>query len=234
MKSFISIFGLLLIPPAALASMTTTGTLSNLTTKIYGVWVSTSPTCENPIAVSANTSGNLIDFMSNPQIASSANIPPGTYECVIVATDLSWQATVGTSSSGPCTMGQVLPTPLCGTANCDYGCTPSNPNPDGPNGTVTDLNGNPYLCSSSKPVYFFFSTASTNATNGVMLNKPTSNPDNQHGMPLAAPLVVTGTKTSTFRSIGLKNIGYDSGDPSTCTITGSDNQGSVGFTFVTQ
>ena len=67
-----------------------------------------------------------------------------------------------------------------------------------------------------------------------MLNKPTSNPDNQHGMPLAQPLVVTSTSTSTFRSIGLKNIGYDSGDPSTCTITGSDNAGSVTFTFVTQ
>lgn len=167
--------------------------------KIYEVRASANADCSNSIRIFSNSSPGSTDMVGNPTLGTGA-LPNGTYQCFMIKmSDTIHSAPVDTPVGGTCVAGQDIVQDI---ARPD----PSNPGGHGvaPDGTTFALtNGEDIVW-----IYFRVGAVTDNTSDSSF------RPDK--GMPLTAPVTVTGDKNLTIVFDFDGRVGTDPNPPHAC------------------
>jgi hypothetical protein len=167
------------------------GDPSKILVTIYGVAVSTTTDCSNPIVLFDSSSGVQADFLNNP-ILGGGNIPDGTYPCVMINMSDVVQFVPKTSDGVSCVAGQTYSIDIC---RSDNGCSF-----DVRQGTTfsTNNSGHGTNTSPSSDIVTMFLTTTAAANGSDNFRKPASTSDTTRGIPLLSPFVVSGSSAGKF------------------------------------
>lgn len=158
---------------------------SSVKMKIYGVSVSTSADCSNPVSIFSSDTGTEFDMVKNPTLGEG-DVADGTYECVMITMSDLVKATPATSDGVNC----VADTEISG-----YVCQSSE--------SYNLLSGSEFgattSCTSGEDkVTLYLHTGTTRTNGGNAFLRPTSTTDTTHGFQLGSSWVVSGSSTGTF------------------------------------
>jgi hypothetical protein len=158
--------------------------------KLYGIGVSTSLDCSNPILVNSWDGGKEFDFKQSPFLGGSS-VPEGTYPCVILRMSDVIKFRPQGSDGTSCVAGTQYTIDVCRSGTGTY--TPFTNNTFGATAACTGTQGTP----AEDKVLLFLTTASTNtgSGSGAAFVRPVSTAD---GFKLNNPFVVSGSKSGTF------------------------------------
>jgi len=158
---------------------------SSVKLKVYGVAVSASADCADPVVIFSSDTPTEIDMAAGPTLGTGT-VPDGTYQCVMITMSDLVKITPATSE-GDCMAGTESATGVCQDVETTNLLT----------GTTF---GSPTSCTSGEDkVTLYLHTGTTRTKGGgVAFLKPTSTADADHGLALAAPWVVSGTSVGTF------------------------------------
>ncbi len=88
---------------------------SSLKLQVYGVMLSTSPLCTNPVTVFSSATPTEVDFLLAPTLGSG-NPPDATYNCVIIKMSDIIKFTPS-ATSGLCVAGTQYSADVCRSDN---------------------------------------------------------------------------------------------------------------------
>jgi hypothetical protein len=167
------------------------GDPSKILVTIYGVAVSTSTDCSNPVVLFDSPNGIDADFLSNP-VLGGGNIPDGTYPCVMINMSDVVRFVPKTSDGLNCVAGQTYSIDIC---RSDNGCSF-----DVRQGTTFSTNntGHGTNTSASSDIVTMFLTTTAAANGSDNFRKPASTSDTTRGIPLGSPFVVSGSSAGKF------------------------------------
>jgi hypothetical protein len=181
--------------PAALSLWSSTSSAavdpSKLLVTIYGVAVSTTTDCSNPIVLFDAPAGIETDFLNKPVIGGG-DIPDGTYPCVMINMSDVIRFVPSANEGSDCVAGTTYSIDVC---RSDNGCTF-----DIRNGT-TFSSGNSAHGTNTSPssdIVTLFLTTNSAAGGSNNFQKPTSTSDTTRGLPLGSAFVVSGTSAGKF------------------------------------
>lgn len=160
---------------------------SSLKLSVYGVMVSTSSLCTNPVTIFNNAAPSVLDFITNPTLGSSGsptNPPDGTYNCIIIKMSDNILYTPSASLGGICLAGTQYTSDVCNVGN---GGTTNVPG----SGVTTNCTNNPDV------VYLYLTTNTNAGTGGGSFTQPL-NAASTAGIKLTSPLVVSSNISSKF------------------------------------
>lgn len=161
---------------------------SNLLITVYGVAVSASLDCSNPIVVFDSTGGTQTDFMANPTIGGG-DIPDGSYPCVMINMSDNITFTPSTSDGVNCVAGTQYTIDVCragsGSKNLRTGTT------FGATESCTGSSGSPI----ADRVTLFLKTNADGSSGGFVKPTTTSDPS---GIALTNAFVVSGSSSGKF------------------------------------
>ena len=156
---------------------------SSVKIKVYGVSVSLTADCANPVTVFESASGTEFDFVSGPTLGGGSPAD-GTYQCVMITMSDVVKVTPS-SDEGVCHAGVETSTEVCQSSEATdtLGGT-----------TFTHAN----CVTGADKVTLFLTTGSTRTNGGNAFIKPTSTSDPANGYKLAGAFTVAGSSTGTF------------------------------------
>ena len=170
---------------------------SSLKLQVYSVMLSTSPLCTNPYTVFTSDTAREVDFLSAPMLGSG-NPPDATYNCVIIKMSDIIKFTPATTL-GLCNAGTEYSADICRADN---------------SGTTQAPGGAPVSCTgtdaarSADQVYLYLTTNPSVANGGGGLMQP-ADASSTNGLPLSAPLVISGRARSKFVVNAAGKVGSD-------------------------
>lgn len=204
--------------------------------KVYGMWVSTSHTCENPIKVFENASPNEVNLVSNPQLGGG-DIPDGTYPCVMIK--IGDRIQLEHSATGACEGYSIQPIDLLTPDVYSLLAQEQSARFQGMFTNSTQIRGdgivNDILVEESAEfqgtagedqVFLFLSTGST-STGKAIYHRPRQLNDSVFGEKLSSPFVVSGSTAGTLTVLGLSQITDESSQA--CDFVGSS--GGISWSF---
>ncbi len=165
------------------------GDPASLRVKVYGVYVSTSPQCTNPIKVFLNSTGDYVDLLQNPDLGGG-DTPDGTYQCVIIKmSDVIKHTPKVTDST--CVAGMEYSGEVCrGGSDGDLAT-----NLDG---STINCTGDGTSAGAGDDTLFMFMTTDPSASTGNhAFELPLAAGDGK-GIKLGAPLVISSTTKAKF------------------------------------
>ena len=157
---------------------------SSLKLKVYGVAVSLTADCANPIVLFDSTSPTEVDFVSAPSLGSG-DIADGTYQCVMINVSDQIKHTPATTS-GSCTAGTEYTGQIC------------QPSESTELRSGTAFGSNTSCTAGEDRVTLYLQTGTTRTSGGNAFRKPTTTADTTFGFQLGSAFVVSGTSTGTF------------------------------------
>ncbi|MDQ6685740.1 MAG: hypothetical protein M3Z16_11495 [Pseudomonadota bacterium] len=172
---------------------------SSLKLQVYGVMLSTSPLCTNPVTVFSSATPTEVDFLLAPTLGSG-NPPDATYNCVIIKMSDIIKFTPS-ATSGLCVAGTQYSADVCRSDNSGMTQAP-------------DAVGAPTMCTGtdsapvSDPVYLYLTTNASAGSGGDTFMQPTST-SSGNGLNLTAPLVIAGKSSSKFVVNATGKVGDD-------------------------
>ena len=161
---------------------------SSLKLKVYSVMISTSALCTNPITIFSSITPTEVDFLAAPTLGSG-NPPDGTYNCIIIKMSdvIKFKSS---TTSGLCNSNIENSTDICRSDNS--GSTRA-PDAGGTASSCTGTDAAPI----SDIVYLYLTTNTSAGTGGNTFLQPLD-ANSTNGLPLTAPLVISGTGRSKF------------------------------------
>lgn len=228
---FIALLAFLFAPHANAATFN----VSAVKIKVYGMWVSTSQTCENPIKVFENATPSEVNLVSNPQLGGG-DIPDGTYPCVMIK--ISDRIQVEHNATGSCAGYSADPIDLFTPDVYGILAQEQSSRFQGMYTSSTQIRGDGVLndilveensafqgTSSEDQMFLFLSTSST-STGRAIHHRPRQASDAVFGEKLSSPFVVSGSTAGTLTVNGLSQI-TDEG--TSCDFVGSS--GGISWSF---
>lgn len=176
---------------AALAALTfTLPTFANVSAssviiKVYGVSISKTADCANPVVIFTSTTGTEVDFVNAPTLGGG-NPDDGTYQCVMITMSDRLKAVAATTEAA-CVAGTEFTVDVCnGSESTDTLL-------DGVNITTS-------ACSAGEDKTTLYLHTGTTRTGGGgnAFKKPANTADLTRGFKLDGAFVVPGTGTGTF------------------------------------
>lgn len=204
--------------------------------KVYGMWVSTSQTCENPIKVFENVSPNEVNLVSNPQLGGG-DIPDGSYACVMIK--ISDRIQLEHNATGACSGYSIQPidlfTPdvysvLAQDQSSRFQGMFTNSTQIRGDGVLNDLlveESSSFQASAGEDQMFLFLSTGSSSTGRGIYHRPRLLGDSVFGEKLNAPFVVSGSTAGTLTVGGLSQITDEGAQP--CDFVGSS--GGISWSF---
>lgn len=173
---------------------------SSLKLQVFSVMLSTDQNCGNPVTVFSNNSPTEVDFLVTPTLGGG-NPPDGVYECVIIKMlhSIKFKPNAGEAN---CTAGVEVSDDVCQTSE----------QTNAP-GDLMSRFCKPKTIDPNDSVYLYLTTGKSSTTGGNAFRQPTGL--NTFGLPLASPLVVSGTSRAKFV---VDTTGKVNGTSGTCGI----------------
>jgi hypothetical protein len=177
---------------------------ANILVTVYGIAVSTSTDCSNPVVLFDSLTGTQFDFLNNP-VLGGGDIADGTYPCVMINMSDVVQFSPATSDGSSCVAGTTYSIDIC---RSDNGCSFQTRS-----GTTfsTAVAGHGTSVSPSSDVVTMFLTTTAATNTGDNFRKPASTSDTTRGIPLTNPFVVSGSSAGKFVVNGTNQVYTDTG-----------------------
>lgn len=157
--------------------------------KIYGVAVSASLACDNPIVIFDSANGIETDFLKKP-VLGGGNVPDGTYPCVMINMSDNVKFTPAASDGVNCVAGTEYTIDICRSDNgCSYNLRTGSSY--GSLTAATGTSGSP----SPNVVTMYLRTNAVGTNN---FQYPANAADTSRGLPLASAFVVSGSSAARF------------------------------------
>lgn len=204
--------------------------------KVYGMWVSPSQNCENPVKVFENVTPNEVNLISNPQLGGG-DIADGTYPCVMIK--ISDRIQLEHNGTGACSGYSIEPidlfTPdayslLAQEQSSRFQGMYTNSTQLRGDGVLNDIlveENSAFQATTAEDTLFLFLSTGSSSTGRAIYHRPRQSNDSVFGEKLNSPFVVSGSTAGTLTVNGLRQL-TDEGSQA-CDFVGSS--GGISWSF---
>lgn len=193
MKKNLITFGLIALGMNALMPSQASAAVNpaNILVTVYGIAVSASTDCSNPVVLFDSLTGTQTDFLSNP-VLGGGDIADGTYPCVMINMSDVVAFSPATNTGTHCVAGTTYYQDICHVGNsCNFQTR---------NGTTFSASAAAHGSSTvpSSDVVTMFLTTNAIPGAGDNFRKPASTSDTTRGLALTSPFIVSGSTAGRF------------------------------------